>query len=147
MRIENGLRAISTSTVPNLLVDRVRRWLAEAQKKLQELEESYQEYLETLPKGVQGQALMEMNNVLSQHEASLSQLLAMLDNEETVVVENKARAEADKASREPPVSHEPTHNRRVFLERTKLPTFNGKVEEWPDFSKQWKELTPGEGVF
>ena len=81
---------------------------------------------------------MEMNNVLSRHEASLSQLMAMLDNKETVVVENNARAEADKASREPPVSHEPTQNRRVFLEQTKLLTFSGKVEEWPDFPNSGK---------
>ena len=144
-KIESGLRAISNSRVPSLLVDRTRGWLAEAQKKLQEFELSYQEYLKVLPKGEQGAALMEMNSVLSRHESSLSQLMAVLDNEETVLVENKAKAEADRASREPSVSREPTQSRRVFLERTKLPTFSGKVEEWPDFSKQWKELTRGEG--
>ena len=43
-------------------------------------------------------------------------------------------------------SHQlPSRVGRTFLERTKLPIFTGKVEEFPDFAKQFKELTQDEG--
>ena len=116
--------------MPNLLVDRTRGWLAEAQKKLQDLESSYHEYMKVLPNREQETAMIVMKNILSEHEASVSQLMAVLDHEETVMVEKRTRPEAERTSREPTVSYEPIHNRRgVFLERTKLPTFSGKVEE------------------
>ena len=88
---------------------------------------------------------MEMNNLLSKYETSLSQLMEALDQEEIVIAARKKTEESQKASREQTVSPDHHSGRRVFLERTKLPTFSGKVEEWPDFSKQWKELTRGEG--
>ena len=37
------------------------------------------------------------------------------------------------------------HHPRSFVERSKLPVFSGKVEEFPEFRKQFQELTKEEG--
>merc|ERR1711951_281842 len=68
-----------------------------------------------------------------------------LDDQEMQVMKLKERADSDRANQSLVTHVESRPSSRVFLERTKLPTYSGKVEEWPDFSKQWKELTKNEG--
>ena len=62
-RISEGQTSVSTSSMPGLMIDWVRGWMAEAEKRLQEYEFAYQELLKILPVGEQPGALVEMNNI------------------------------------------------------------------------------------
>ena len=89
--------------------------------------------------------MLEMNNEIIKYEANMSRFRLALEEQEMRVAQQKELVDQNRATQSAVGATEPRTSRRVFLERTKLPTFSGKVEEWPDFSKQWKELTKDEG--
>ena len=144
-RVSNSLMQVVSSPVPTVMIARVKGHLEDAERRVREFETSYHQYIRHLKPPEHGAAMFEMNDIIQRYEANISNYGLTLEDYEIQVMQSKAESNSVPAPVTVVGDKESRPNRRVFLERTKLPIFSGKVEEWPDFAKQWKELTKDEG--
>ena len=98
-------------------------------EKLNEFQSFYNLYIEKLPFPQQGPALWELNNVMTNYEASITRYKVTLDDQEMQVTLNMEVPRTEQSTSGRVVEPEVRPSRRVFLERTKLPIFSGKGAE------------------
>ena len=116
--------------------------MAEGQKRLSEYETTCHQHAMTLSGAKRSKALERMDDSLQHLERDLVRIRSLLDDKEEEITQSQAllkkAGDRDVTTTRAAV---PIGARRTFLERSKLPVFSGKVEEFPEFQKQFKELT------
>ena len=140
--LDVDLRRISTGNVYRN-VSRLRTRLQEGRKKTSDYEVAFRSYLPTVGLREQQDALVELSAHVVSFDSELIRLERCLDQVEDGL-EPQVEAQRQPISAGPVLPPMPRVG-RTFLERTKLPVFTGKVEEFPDFAKQFRELTQEEG--
>ena len=125
------------------VVDRLRERIRDAKGYIQEYETIGQQYVMKTETNDKLPAMAELSDTLNSMETELMIINNRLDvKEDSLVAEEAEHSLPDQTVRVQESSFRP----RSYLERSKLPVFSGKVEEFPEFRKQFQELIKDEGI-
>lgn len=129
-----------TASPGRRVVDRLRSRIQEVDRKLQEYESVGQLYVKQVAREEKLNAMQELAASLDNFEEEAAVLSAALD-----VKKDSLEAAVIGTTSSDSTPQFSTHRPRSFVERSRLPVFSGKVEEFHEFRKQFQELTKGEG--
>ena len=116
-------------------VERVKSTLQEGQKKITDYEAIYRVYINGLEEQQKLGAYQSMSGDLDSFEGDLNMFAKMVEQ-----VEDRLEPMPVFSTQSTPQTSAPSpvvRHHRTFLERSKLPVFSGRVEDFPEFVQQF----------